>query len=94
MQTQLGQQRERALDQFIETFGSAYVQPDDRFVVLFAVGYETSEAASPRAAANLALEMTRNAVLKGSTKWLVYDRITGRVERFSQGEFEDVRRAA
>lgn len=81
----------RAADACVRESRAGYVDEQDRYLVLFVAGYRDHEAVGPLDAANLALELTRNAVLKGSTLWAVIDRREGTVVWLEQGMFEGVR---
>lgn len=77
---------ETALELLVLELALRYVEERDRFVVVLVVGYEAEEAASAEAAAALALELTTNSLLKGSTRWVVFDRVTGEVTSVEQKE--------
>jgi DNA-directed RNA polymerase subunit RPC12/RpoP len=74
---------------------SAYVHEDAsppegrRFVALLAVEYGEEEAPSPKHAAELALEITRDAS-SSETSWLVFERKEGKLTRLDQGDFQDL----
>jgi len=58
-----------------------------RYVVVLAVGYEESDAATPEIAAALALDLTRDEE-SHETTWIVYDRLTSDTHHLTQGTFE------
>jgi DNA-directed RNA polymerase subunit RPC12/RpoP len=74
---------------------SAYVHEDSspperrRFVALLAVEYGEEDAPSPKHAAELALEITRDAS-SSETSWLVFERKEGKLTRLDQGDFQDL----
>lgn len=65
----------------------ALVAFQHRFVVVLAVGYAESDAATPAIAADLALDLTRDEESHG-TVWIVYDRLTSAVHHLQQRDFE------
>ena len=71
---------------------SIYVEPDERYVVMFAASYPTIEedpdigVADAQEAAFWALDLVRNTGWE-DTHWYVLDRRTGEVHEFEQSDF-------
>lgn len=66
---------------------SIYVDSVERFVVSLIVGYPSAQVRTAKRAAAAALALTRDDGSPG-TVWKVYDRTTGTMHEFTQGEFE------
>ena len=76
--------------QLLETkeLDTIYLDPNDRFVVSFIVGYgKRDEVETPEAAASAALQLTRDEGAHG-THWFVYDRETNQMHALEQDGFE------
>jgi hypothetical protein len=65
-----------------------YLVGEDRYVVSLIVGYSDSDAASPEHAFATALDLTRD-LGSDDTTWIVFDRRTGELRRFEQGDIAD-----
>jgi hypothetical protein len=75
------------IDRRIPPTDSIYVNPEDRFIVVLAVGYDPESTPTKKDALEAALELTRDGAQEG-TVWMVLDRITGEVEHVEQGDFD------
>lgn len=75
-----------------EEVDSIYVDAKERFVVSLIVGYgdETDDQpTTAQQAGHWALELTRDEGSSG-TQWFVFDRATGQMRQFEQGELEEI----